>query len=287
MRKLKRRPESRKIIHKHHPGGRKNDPQTVEKMTVEEHAKEHNITPNSPNPKLRTAYKEYKFWQTEAGRMERMIGSYRGEIKNTTPSPYVRDEQFADMEERLKVLRQKEKESKKTLTGLVHETPEWKGFMKDAPCMGEITAGMFLSYIKIELADTVSSLWSYLGYKPNGDGKRLSNPGLLNAFHAPLYAALKIALERKDGLYRHDYEVLKAQMRKKNPKRSGESQAVYRLTKLWLSLLWATWREWAGLPTALPYVNNHLHHDNYIKAEERGWKVTMRKKPRLLKRVIS
>ncbi len=271
MRKLLRRPESKKIIHKHHPGGRKNDLQTVEKMTAEEHAKKHHITPNSSNPELRTAYKEYKFWQTEAGRMERMIGSYRGEIKNTTPSPYVRDEQFKDMEERLKVLRQKEKESKKTVIGLVHLAPEWNGFMKDAPCMGEITAGMLLSYVKIDLADTVSSLWAYLGYRPNGDGKRLSNPGLLNAFHAPLYAALKISLERKDGPYRQDYEILKAQMRKKDPKRSGEGQAVYRLTKLWLSHLWATWRGWAGLPMVMPYVNNHLHHDKYIKAEERGW----------------
>lgn len=256
--------KEKNIIHKHHPKGRKNDPQSVEKMTAEEHAKEHHIEPNSARPELRTAYKEYKFWQTEAGRMERMIGSYRGEIKNTTPSPYVRDEQFADMEGRLKVLSQKEKESKKEVTELVRQTPEWKGFMKDAPGMGERTAAMLLSYVKIELADTVSSLWSYLGYKPNGDGKRLSNPGLLNAFHAPLYAALKIALERKNGLYRQDYEILRG-------KGLNEGQAVYRLTKLWLSHLWVTWREWARLPTTMPYANNHLNHDNYIKAEERGW----------------
>lgn len=254
----------KQVLHKHHPKGRKNDPQTTELVTADEHAKIHNIAPNSGRPDLRTAYKEYKFWQTEAGRMERMLGSYRGEIANTTASPYVTDAQFTDMEDRLAVLRVKEAEAKKKVIVLVRETPEWKGFMKEAPGMAEITAAMLLSYVKIDLCDTVSSLWSYLGYKPNGDGKRLSNPGLLNAFHAPLYAALKISLERKTGFYRQDYDIMKAKGLK-------EGQAVYRLTKLWLSHLWDTWRTWADLPTVVPYANNHLGHDNYIKAEERGW----------------
>jgi len=260
-------PVRKQIIHKHHPSGRKKDPRKVEFISAEEHAKKHNIMPNSVQPELRTTYKEYKFWQTEAGRMERMIGSYRGEIKNTTPSPYIRDEQFKDMEGRLKVLKQKEKESKKEVIKLVRQTPEWNGFMKSAPGFGEITAAMLLSYVKIDLADTVSSLWSYLGYRPNGDGKRLSNPGLLRTFHAPLYAALKITLERKDGLYRHDYDIMKA-------RGLSEGQAVYRMTKLWLRHLWEIWRRWAGLPTTLPYVNNHLGHNNFIRAEERGWKLS-------------
>lgn len=101
-------PVKKGIIHKHHPEGKKDNPRNVELISGEEHARKHNILPNSAHPELRTIYKEYKFWQIEAGRMERMIGSYRGEIKNTTPSPYVRDEQFKDMEERLRVLKQKE-----------------------------------------------------------------------------------------------------------------------------------------------------------------------------------
>jgi len=257
-------PIKKAIIHKHHPDGRKKDPKKVELISAEEHARKHNISPNSAQPELRMAYKEYKFWQVEAGRMERMIGSYRGEIQNTTSSPYIRDEQFKDMDERLKVLKQKEKKTKKEVIKLVRQAPEWNGFMKTAPGLGEITAAMLLSYVKIDLADTVSSLWSYLGYRPNGDGKRLSNPGLLRAFHAPLYAALKITLERKDSLYRQDYDILKG-------KDLREGQAIYRMIKLWLSHLWATWREWKGLSTALPYANNHLGHDNFIKAEDRGW----------------
>lgn len=253
-----------KIIHKHHPRGRKNDPQTTEVITGEEHAAIHHITPNAKNPELLTTYKEYKFWQTETGRMARILGSYRGELKNTTASPYVTNQMFDDLDTRLAILQSKEKEAGKKLAKLVRETPEWKGFMKDAPGMGEITAALLISKIKIEMADTVSSLWSYLGYLPGKEGKRLSNPGLLNAFHAPLYAALKITLERKTGLYRQDYDKFKA-------KGLNEGQAVYRLTKLWLSHLWATWREWSALPTTFPYANNHLHHDNFIKATERGW----------------
>lgn len=256
-----------KVIHKHHPKGRKIDPKLTEEITQEEHAKLHGIAPNAKNPELLTAYKEYRFWQQEAGRIERILGSYRGELKNMITSPYIRDEFFTDQENRLKILRAKKKEAEKKLTKLVHESPEWKGFMRDAPGMGEITAGLLISKVKIDIADTVSSLWNYLGYVPNKDNpsKREENPGKCKAFKSPLFAALSITLIRNDSPYRIDYDKFKA-------RGLNHYKAINRLTKLWLSHLWASWRQWAGLITDIPYANNHLNYTGFIPAKDRGWK---------------
>jgi len=255
-----------KIIHKHHPKGKKNDPNTEVEITVEEHQKIHGNTPNTRNPELLTAYKEYKLWQTEAGRLERMIGSYRGTIKNTTPSPYITDQVFEDFELRLKILQSREKVAEKILFALVRETPEWNGFLKNAPGMGEITAAMLLSKVRIDVADTVSSLWSYLGYVPNKENpsKREENPGKCKAFKSPLFAALNISLIKKSNPYRQDYDKFKT-------RGLNHYKSINRLTKLWLSHLWAIWREWAGLSIDGPYANNHLHHKGFISAKDRGW----------------
>jgi hypothetical protein len=166
----------------------------------------------------------------------------------------------------MKCSRTKEKQAEKKVIVLVKETPEWKGFMGNAPGIGELTAALLISKIRIDIADTVSSLWKYMGFVPSSKdpSKREENPGKARAFKAPLYAALGIFLIRKDNPYRFDYDKMKA-------RGLHHGQAINRVTKLWLSHLWATWREWAELPTVVSYANNHLGHENIIKAIDRGW----------------
>ena len=254
------------VIHKHHVYGKKNDPKTIVELSEEDHRKLHGNIPNAANIKLRTAYKEYKLWQTERGRAERKLGSLRGELKNTTASPYVTDETFDILETQLTQMKEREQIAEKRVVALVRQTPEWVGFMKGQPGIREITAAMLISCIKIDIADTVSSLWSYLGYVPNpkNPSKRLENPGKAKAFKSPLYAALSIALIRKDNPYRQDYDKCKA-------KGLNHYKAINRITKLWLSHLWDAWRQWAELSTVSPYANNHLNHQGFIPKEDRGW----------------
>lgn len=219
--------------------------------------------PNSPNPRLAAAYRTYKMWQVEAGRMDRKIRAYEGDIAGTTRSPYISDYTLEELRELESYFKSQEKDAAKRLQHLVREMPEWKGFMRDAPGLGEITAGMLLSRVRIDVAETVSCLWSFLGYAPPKDGEKY-NPGKGKDFKSPLYAALSISLVRKTSPYRKIYDSYKAHDKK-------HGAALQRTIKLWLSHLWDTWRRYEGLPTTLPYANNHLGHDGFYDANEFGW----------------
>lgn len=219
--------------------------------------------PNSPKPRLAATYRLYKMWQIEAGRMDRKIRAYQGNITGTTRSPYIDEFTLEELGELLTYFQQKEHDAALRLKRMVRTHAEWKGFMKDAPGLAEITAGMLLSRVRIDLAETVSCLWSFLGYAPPKDGEKY-NPGKGKDFKSALYAALSISLTRHASPYRKIYDTYKARELK-------HGAALQRTIKLWLSHLWSVWREWEGLPVTAPYANNHLGHDGFYDAGEFGW----------------
>jgi len=221
--------------------------------------------PNSPYPMLAAAYRTYKMWQTMAGSMDRKIRAYTGDIAGTTASPYIDGYTLSELMELRDYYKGKEKESKTRTNHIVRELPEWDGFMKDAPGCAEILAAHLLSKVDIRKAETVSALWKFFGYDPgNAAGVKGRNPGL-GAERAPIYAALSISVcTRKASPYRRIYDTYKA-------KEISHGGSVKRVIKLWLSHLWATWREFEGLPVTAPYANNHLGHDGFYDAKEFGW----------------
>jgi len=222
--------------------------------------------PASQHPQLAAAHRQYKMWQIEYGRMDRKIRAYQGDLSGTTRSPYIDEHTLAELEELKGFFASQTDLHEKRLKKLVRETPEWGGFMKNAPGLKEITAAMLLSRVDIHKANTVSALWRYLGYVPTRGENKVDdyNPGKGTDLKSPLFAALSISLIRKNSPYRERYDAMK--------KRGlGHGQAVYRLIKLWLSHLWDTWRQYEGLETRLAYVNNHLGHSTIYKAEDFGW----------------
>jgi len=223
------------------------------------------ITPDSKYPELRALYNAYRFFQNEYRSSERRLMAYDGDIKGTTKSPYV----TADVREALighqaftfERFKVAESELKKT----TRKMGEWKGFMKDAPCMSEITAAYLLSHVDIAKAKYPSSIWHFFGFTPKDSaGVKGRNPGK-GRLRAPLWAALGMSLIRKNGNpYRSIYDTYRA-------KEVKDKQARFRVIKLWLSHLWDTWRRFEGLPVTEPYANNHLGHDGFYDPSKFGW----------------
>lgn len=222
--------------------------------------------PASPRPKLRAAYDRYRLYLHLYGDFVRRQKAISGQAKNTSRSPYFDP---AELLEPIELFGSSVASAEKELKRVVREQPEWTGFMKGSPGLGEPTAGFLLSHIDIRKADTVSKVWRYLGLDPTEP----YNPGK-GKMRAPLYAALSISLIRKDSLYRQDYDGYRSRdVTKKDGTiaKMSHGGAIRRLIKLWLSHLWETWRRYEGLPVRDPYIvaENPVHQ--FIPAKDRGW----------------
>lgn len=241
--------------------GGKYVPENVRLICLECDWEQEGNRPASPHPEIVTAYRTYKMFQTEHGRFDRKLRAYDGDIRGTTASPYFNaallDECVAARDNFGELTKQAERE----MVSLVRQAGEWNDFMKAAPGIGEVLAGFLLGKIDIKKADTVSSLWQFLGY---GDPNEPYNPGK-GSMKAALYAALSISVcTRKASPYRRIYDNYRA-------KEISHGGAIRRVIKLWLSHLWATWRAWSELPVSEPYANNHLGHDGFYDPAEFGW----------------
>ncbi len=231
-------------------------------------AKEGNA-PNSRYPTLAAAYRMYKMWQTEAGRADRKLRAFSGDIKGTTRSPYFNAgtvEELLDMKARFAAI---EKDYEKRVRDELKEIPVAKTLLKGYGA-GPLVIAHILQVFDIRKGATVSSLWKFFGYTPQDSaGAKGRNPGR-GQLRAPLYASLSISLIRKDSPYRATYDAHKARVAERTGK-SGHGQALQRTIKLWLSHLWDTWRRAEGLEVTVPYAHNHLGHDHFISAQEMGW----------------
>ena len=100
-------------------------------------------------------------------------------------------------------------------------------------------------------------------------------------FGLPYNARLKTACYlvasaflRANSPYRDIYDQARAYYEDHRPDWSRNRQhraALRKMTKIWLSHLWETWRELEGLPTRRVYVIEHLGHSMEHKREKFGW----------------
>lgn len=216
--------------------------------------KQEDNPPRCRRPDIRAAYERYRLWLQIAGDFGRRQKAISGQAANTNASPYLDPEELLNPIEEFEALA---KESEKALRKLMRTQAEWKGFMKAAPGMSELTAAFILSHIDIDIADTPSKIWRYLGLDPS----EKYNPGK-GKMRAPLYAALSISLIRNGSKYRADYDAYKA---------DGVSHggAIRRLMKKWLAHLYETWRAWEGLSVRPPYA--HRDGSDFLPATAYGW----------------
>ncbi|MHA2067567.1 MAG: hypothetical protein ACXABY_24650 [Candidatus Thorarchaeota archaeon] len=223
--------------------------------------------PNSPKPHVLAAYRSYKVFQQMSGDLDRRIGAYRGQRKNTTVSPYISEEDLATMEASRDLFAEIAHTKELELRRMVRKEPEWKAIFKDAPGCTEVTAALLMGKVDISKADTVSALWRFLGF----DHTEKKNPGKSKALKSPLYASVGQSAIRSTSLYRQDYDRIKAKYEAQDKK--GHFLATNQVIKLWLQHLWLRWRQYAELPVTVPYAFNHLNHDeaHIIKPEDRGW----------------
>lgn len=231
--------------------------------------KKEGAAPNSRYPDLARAYRMYKLWQTEAGRADRKLRAFSGDIQGTTRSPYFNAEiveELLDMKARFSTI---EKDYKKRVYEELKEIPAAKILLKGYGA-GPLVIAHILQMFDIRKGHTVSSLWKFFGYTPeDGVGVKGRNPGR-GALRAPLYASLSISLIRKNSPYRFFYDMHKARIAEKTGK-SGHGQALQRTIKLWLSHLWDTWRRAEELKVSMPYASSNLGHNNFISPQECGW----------------
>jgi len=167
--------------------------------------------------------------------------------------------------------------------------------------IGPVTISYMLTYVDIEKADTVSSLWAYVGldkpshvrYEKNvkGGGNKTLRTVLYTMAESQMKGQSDISLPRYKP-YREVYDRAKAQkersealvksrntqgklvevMWKDTKKCHRHGHALRLVIKHFLSDWWFAHRTIEGLSVRPLYVEEKLHHTGIITAKERGWK---------------
>lgn len=184
-----------------------------------------------------------------------------------------------------------EKEVKRDIGKIVHKDPMWKKYFKGVKGIGEIFAGAILATIDITKADHASSVWKYCGLDVAEDGlarsrrkehlvpktyvdkngKEKETVGItFNPFLKKTCWLIGKSFIKVKGKYRNIYDSSKEYYQKKFPqemvvdghkkytKGHIDAMARRRTVKLFLSEMWATWREQEGLPVSVPYAHRGL-----------------------------
>jgi len=164
--------------------------------------------------------------------------------------------------------------------------------------VGRENIAKVIGLIDIEKADTISSLWKFAGFAPvdgkaekRQKGAKLHYNAQLRSMCWRLASSLlrtggkfyEYYLKEKDK-YQHRFRdesrliVPATQLPKKDGKRyepeymisAGHvhNMALRKMIKLFLALLWLSWREGEGLPTREPYPVEYLGHEHPITPEE-------------------
>jgi hypothetical protein len=227
--------------------------------------------PDSPYPELAGYYRGYKTAQLMRTSSQRRLAAMSGDVEKTTKSPYLNAQIVEGLARDIARWQDLEDEQAKLGIQVLRTIPVWDT-LKQGWGMGEILGMHLLSRVDIRKADTVSSLWRFLGYDPS----EKYNPGKGADLKSALYASLSITLIRTTSPYRADYDTVKAKYaarKEADPdgKWSPHKRAMRWLIKLWLSHLWETWRKAEGLPTASPWIMGRDGHNGFIPAAERGW----------------
>jgi transposase len=143
--------------------------------------------------------------------------------------------------------------------------------------IGPMLAAKMIALIDIDRAPTVSSLWRYAGYGVvNGEREKPVKGEKLHynkRLKTTLYLVATSFL-RSNSPYRRIYDSAReyyAANRQDWTKGHQHQAAMRKMTKIFLSHLWQTWRELDGLPVTAPYVHDRLGHDSVFEPVEFGW----------------
>ncbi len=158
--------------------------------------------------------------------------------------------------------------------------------------VGPITVAYMLVYIDIEKARYVSCLWSYVGMvKPSHERYEKGVSGGGNKTLRTVLYTMADSMIKTRSIYRDVYDAEKEKLSKskklvKTRNTQGKliecmwmdtkpshrhGAGIRKIIKHFLSDWWFVQRELEGLPTAKPYVVEHLGHKDYIYPKERGW----------------
>ena len=158
--------------------------------------------------------------------------------------------------------------------------------------VGPITVAYMMVYIDIEKANYMSCLWSYTGLvKPSHERYEKGVTGGGNKTLRTVLYTMADSMIKTRSVYRdvYDLEKLKlSQSRKMIKTRNTQGKliecewkdtkpshrhgaGIRKIIKHFLADWWHVHRKTEGLPTAKPYVVEHLGHKDYIYPKERGW----------------
>lgn len=157
------------------------------------------------------------------------------------------------------------------LTVKDHEMWDWLERVKG---IGPGLAGCLLAHIDIEKANSVSALWKYAGLAVNDQGAAdRPTKGQKLPYNAELKRIcflIGTSFLRANSPYRSEYDEAKEFYQRTKPDwtpKHCDNAARRKMVKLFLSHLWAEWRQRRGLPVREPYALSVLNHDGYKPVE--------------------
>lgn len=166
-----------------------------------------------------------------------------------------------------------EKEVTCEIAGAVrdHEMWDWLCRVKG---IGSGLAGCLLAHIDIEKADSVSALWKFAGLAVNDQGTAdRPTKGQKLPYNAELKRIcflIGTSFLRAGSPYRAEYDESKEFYQRTKPDwtlKHCDNAARRKMVKLFLSHLWAEWRQRRGLSVREPYAIQVLNHDGYKPVE--------------------
>lgn len=147
-------------------------------------------------------------------------------------------------------------------------------WMQRVKGIGPGLAGCLFAHIDITRADSVSALWRYAGQGVTDGQRDKAIKGQKLPYNAELKRICYLiasSFMKCNSPYREEYEEAKAfYQRTKTDWTAGHihNAATRKMTKLFLSHLWAEWRTREGLPVREPYAMQVLGHDGYKPVEK-------------------
>lgn len=169
-----------------------------------------------------------------------------------------------------------EKEVDKDIARLAKDLPIIQ-HMIEVKGVGPLLSAKVVSMIDIERASTVSALWRYCGYAViNGEREKLTK-GEKSHYNIRLKTTCYLVASsflKSGSPYRDVYDSAREYYEVKQldwTKGHKHNAAMRKMTKMWLSHLWTTWRTIEGLPVTDPYVQDKLGHDHIISPQDFGW----------------
>lgn len=149
---------------------------------------------------------------------------------------------------------------------------EWMHYVKG---LGPVLSAGLIAWIQdISKFDNVSKLWAFSGYHViEGKAPRRTRGAKINWNPHLKTHCWKVGKQfvKTKCLYREYYLKFKAAEAEKHPdltKGHIDARARRKVVKLFLSHLWAKWRELEGLPVTKPYSIGMMKHAGYIEPEE-------------------